>query len=392
MSEPTGTQYGGFWVRFLALLVDSAIVFLVCAALLVGAAMALGPEELMPAALVVWLLGLLYWPVMHASGGQATFGKAILGLKVARFDGRRISILRALWREIAKIFSAAVLMLGYLMAGFTPRKQGLHDLMAATYVMREGSSHAILALVVAIAGFALPVVVGPMVADPAAISKVTGMAEGMVSQQDLMKQLPGPARDLMKQAARPAAPGPKAAPKPKPPAPVPVAKAPAPKPEAPAPKPEAPAPKPEPIALAQPADDRVVETVKPATKSAKPKAEAAKPKPAAPKAVAKAGRPLPPPPPPSTSKAGSGPRYNDIMTAVLYGDAEGVNELLKLGKWPDKPDRRGVTPLMVAAERGDVRTAEALLRGGADARLAVPVAEQSRHGEMILLLKRYAGR
>jgi ankyrin repeat protein len=80
------------------------------------------------------------------------------------------------------------------------------------------------------------------------------------------------------------------------------------------------------------------------------------------------------------------------MTAVLYRDAEGVNELLKLGKWPDKPDSRGATPLMVAAELGDVRTAEALLRGGANARLAVPVAEERRHGEMILLLKRYSGR
>jgi hypothetical protein len=80
------------------------------------------------------------------------------------------------------------------------------------------------------------------------------------------------------------------------------------------------------------------------------------------------------------------------MTAVMYRDADGVNELLRLGKWPDKPDRRGATPLMVAAGLGDVRTAEALLRAGADARLAVPVAEERRDGDMIVLLKRYSGR
>jgi hypothetical protein len=85
----------------------------------------------------------------------------------------------------------------------------------------------------------------------------------------------------------------------------------------------------------------------------------------------------------------TGLRHNDLMTAVLDGDVDSVNELLKLGKWADKPDSRGATPLMVAAERGDVRTAEALLRAGANARLAVPVAEERRNGEMVQLLKRH---
>jgi uncharacterized RDD family membrane protein YckC len=419
MSEPTGTQYGGFWVRLLALLADSAIVFLVSAALLVGAAMVLGPEELTPVMFAVWLPGFLYWPVMHASGGQATFGKAILGLKVARFDGRRISILRSLWRELAKIFSAAVLMLGYLMAAILPRKQGLHDLLAATYVVREGSARVTAALAVAVAGFALPVFVGPMVVDPALISSMTRVAEGMVPRQELMKMVAEhdlvkmvsehdlmkmiSQQDSVKQPVRPATPARKAPPKPQ----AQIAKAPAPKPEAAAPQPEA--PKPEPVALAQPAPGPVAEPAKPAAvaepakpaavaepakpkaKAAKPKAaRTAKPKPAAPKAVARASTPAPAPP--STSKAGSGPRYNDLMTAVLYRDADSVNELLKLGKWPDKPDSRGVTPLMVAADLGDVRTAEALLRAGANARLAVPVAEDRSDGEMIQLLKRYAGR
>jgi ankyrin repeat protein len=79
------------------------------------------------------------------------------------------------------------------------------------------------------------------------------------------------------------------------------------------------------------------------------------------------------------------------MTAVLYGDVDGVNELLTLGKWPDKPDSRGTTPLMVAVEMGDVWTAEALLRAGANARRAVGVAQERGDGEMVALLKRYGG-
>jgi uncharacterized RDD family membrane protein YckC len=376
MSEPTGTQYGGFWIRFLALLADSAIVFLVGTALLIGAAMALGPVGVTPAIFAVWALSFLYWPVMHASGGQATFGKAIVGLKVCRFDGDRISILRSLWRELAKIFSAAVLMLGYLMAAVLPRKQGLHDLMAATYVVREGPSRVIVAFLVAVAGFAAPVVVVPMVVDAGVTTTITSVAEGMVPQ-DVMKQVPASVQDLMKQAlgsaqqlikqavgsvqdlvkqvARPSSPAPKP-----PSAPAPVAKAPAAKSGVAAPKP---ASKPEPDALAQP-------------------------KPAAPKPIVR----LKPPPPPSTSNTGSGARYNDLLTAVMYQDVEGVNEQLRLGKWVDKPDSRGVTPLMIAARRGDLQTAEALLRGGANARLAVPVAEERRDGEMIQLLKRYSRR
>ncbi len=138
MSEPTGTQYGGFWVRLIALLADSAIVFLLSAVIIAGAAMAVGPDVLVPIVLVVTVAGAFYWPVMHASRRQATFGKSIVGLKVTRFDGRRIGLLRSLWREIAKFFSSAVLMLGYILAAFTPRKQALHDLMSATYVVREG--------------------------------------------------------------------------------------------------------------------------------------------------------------------------------------------------------------------------------------------------------------
>lgn len=380
MSEPSGTQYGGFWVRFLALLADSAIVFLVSAALLAGAAVALGPDGLVPTAFAVGLLALLYWPVMHASGAQATLGKAILGLKVARLDGRRISLLRSLWRELAKIFSAAVLMVGYVLAAFTPRKQGLHDLMAATYVVREGPSRVIPALAVAVAGFALPVVVGPMLVGAALISTMTDMAEGMISQADPRKQ-----------AAHSAAPVAKVAPKPQVPSPgqpVQAAKAPPAEEKAvPTPKPKAPAP----VAEGVEAKPELVAAAPATTMAlAKEAKSPRKPKPATAPVAARASKPAAVPP--SAPKLASGPKYNDLMTAVLYRDAEGVTELLKLGKWADKRDGRGVTPLMVAADLGDVRTAEALLRAGADPQLAMSVAEERRHGDMVRLLKRYSRR
>jgi uncharacterized RDD family membrane protein YckC len=396
MSEPTGTQYGGFWVRFLAFLADSAIVFVISSALFVGAALALAPGDLTLAVIAIWILGFLYWPVLHASRLNATFGKAILGLRVSRFDGRRISFPRALWREIAKIFSGAVFMLGYVIAAVTPRKQALHDLMAATYVSREGVSRVFPAVLVALAGFATPVFVAPMLVDPSVMAGMEKMATDTVSQYDPMKEPNRPGT----------MPATKVPPRKPTPAPTPAAKASAPAPVAKAPE----APKVD-VPIAEPAKP-VIEPAKPATEAAKtlpdpaktaaepaktmvdksnaapkPKAAAAKQKPTpAPAVVRVANRPSA-----ATSEAmrGSGPKYNDLMTAVLAKDPAAVNELLRLGRWVDKPDSRGRTPLMVATAQDDVPTAEALLRGGASPRPAVRVAEQRGNGEMVALLKRY---
>jgi uncharacterized RDD family membrane protein YckC len=400
MSEPTGTQYGGFWIRFLALLADCAIVFVLSSALIVGATMALAPDDLTVAVIAVWVLGFLYWPILHASRLRATFGKALLGLHVTRFDGRRISILRALWREIAKIFSGAVFMLGYVIAAVTPRKQALHDLIAATYVAREGVSRVFPALLIVLGGFAAPVFVAPMVVDRAVQSAMEKIVMDVIAQYDPLKQ-----------PTRPAAPAMKVAPRVPSPAPVQVAKAPA------APKVEAPAPKPEPVAVVQPAPLPVAEPAKAVTEPQKPAAESVKTvnepvktvtepakmvkEPVKPKAAAAKQKQGPAPavvraarPSPSSSDLmlGSGPKYNDLMTAVLAHDVAAVKELLRLGKWVDKPDSRGRTPLMVATSLDDVPTAEALLRGGASAGPAVRVAEERRNGEMVALLKRYASR
>ena len=61
-------------------------------------------------------------------------------------------------------------------------------------------------------------------------------------------------------------------------------------------------------------------------------------------------------------------RFNDLMVAVLYRDAGAVNDLLAFGKWPDKTDSSGMTPLMVAAWTGETAIAQALLKAGADPR------------------------
>jgi len=73
---------------------------------------------------------------MESSVRQATIGKGILGLRVTDLDGNRITFLRAAIRDLAKIISAFILLIGFIMVAFTERKQGLHDMIAGTLVVK----------------------------------------------------------------------------------------------------------------------------------------------------------------------------------------------------------------------------------------------------------------
>ena len=160
-STPGG--YAGFWIRALALGVDSAILLL-AGLVLVGIASTLGATIAGMVGALLTLLQLLYWPVMHASPRQASFGKQMLGLRVIHAGtGERISIGRALLRDvIGKLISSFVLMLGFLVAAFTSRKQALHDYVGRTVVVREGPAHVARAILVSLAGVLIPAIVIPV--------------------------------------------------------------------------------------------------------------------------------------------------------------------------------------------------------------------------------------
>jgi uncharacterized RDD family membrane protein YckC len=408
-AQPAWEGYGGFWIRFLAYLVDSVILFI--ALILVAAGSAFLGELGGLVVTVAYLVGpILYWSMMHASARQATYGKALLGLKVTDGSRKRISFVRALAREIAKIISAIPLMIGFILAGFTKRKQALHDFFVNTTVMREGPSHVVAGLAIGVLGWVAPValimVLGVGMFMGAAGSMMGGdMMAQMIKEaerQAAAQQPPMPPRMPQKPPAPPVAAKPPAPPPPPAPAPAPVqvaAAAPVPAP-APAPvvtaKPE-PKPEPKPVAEPQPKPKPVpVAETKP---KPQPRAEA-KPvrAPAQPMTVvalppsALPAAPDPAPQPIQLKTASDGPKYNDLMTAVLYGDSAGVSELLAFGKWPDKPDTRGLTPLMAAAMLGDLQNAEALLKAGAEAGRALPVARERGDGAMMTLLEKYQHR
>ncbi|HEX2199078.1 MAG TPA: RDD family protein [Burkholderiales bacterium] len=183
MHEPNlaSADFGGLRVRALALLADASIVFLVAGVLLAGADRYLG-EAGLPAALVTAaVFAVFYWPALHASPLQATFGKVLARLRITGYQGERVSFLRSLGRELAKIPAGALFMLGFFMAGLTARKQALHDFFASTYVVREGEPRSALAVATIVVAFAMPVLLIPFLGSPALTGLIATMAQDLAA-------------------------------------------------------------------------------------------------------------------------------------------------------------------------------------------------------------------
>jgi len=85
--------------------------------------------------IIGFLLNWLYHTALESSSRKATLGKMAMGIVVTDMEGGRISFGRANGRFWSKILSGLFFSIGYIIAGFTERKQALHDLIAATLVV-----------------------------------------------------------------------------------------------------------------------------------------------------------------------------------------------------------------------------------------------------------------
>ncbi len=153
--------YAGFWLRVLAYLIDMVILGIFAVPILIGAAMVMGIGGMiegishnqdpfmngMPPAFALFLmlcggLGLfgtwLYFALLESSEWQGTAGKKALGLIVTDMNGRRVTFMRATGRHFSKIVTSLIpLCIGYIMAGFTEKRQALHDMIASCLVLRR---------------------------------------------------------------------------------------------------------------------------------------------------------------------------------------------------------------------------------------------------------------
>jgi uncharacterized RDD family membrane protein YckC len=160
MEPPAHIVYAGFWLRLVAYIIDGIIIDIAVfgvafvLGIVFGLAMGFtghasdlhGADSSTASAVsamlgaVIYILAIaavwLYFALMESSAWQGTVGKKILGLKVTTMEGHRLGFGQATGRFFAKILSGLTLFIGYIMAGFTARKQALHDMIASTLVVR----------------------------------------------------------------------------------------------------------------------------------------------------------------------------------------------------------------------------------------------------------------
>jgi uncharacterized RDD family membrane protein YckC len=134
--------YAGFWRRLAACLIDGLLVSAVQAVLATGV-FVIAPHDLrsiVNLAPVSAAISWAYFSLFESSPMRGTVGKYALGLYVSDMHGDTITFARATARYWLKILSSLTLMVGWIMAAFTPRKQALHDLLAGTLVLKAGAA------------------------------------------------------------------------------------------------------------------------------------------------------------------------------------------------------------------------------------------------------------
>ena len=147
-------SYGGFWRRAMAFFIDKIILFFTSLFILFIGVLSLTLgfmshyrdmlperfEELTIIFVAVYLfttisISMFYFTYFHGASGQ-TPGKMIFGLKVIQSSGEQMTFGLAFLRWVGYIISAFVFYLGFIWIAFDKRKQGWHDKIAGTVVIR----------------------------------------------------------------------------------------------------------------------------------------------------------------------------------------------------------------------------------------------------------------
>lgn len=133
----TATEYIGFWIRFGASIIDGIVIWLVSVALSIFLLRSVAGYRLAFLSSVVWFpLPLLYYWLFTGLKGQ-TLGKMLVGIKVVNAQGNIPGLGGAALREVlGKLISAIVLFIGFFWIAFDNNKQGWHDKIASTYVVK----------------------------------------------------------------------------------------------------------------------------------------------------------------------------------------------------------------------------------------------------------------
>ncbi|HEY5824758.1 MAG TPA: RDD family protein [Cyclobacteriaceae bacterium] len=154
--------YAGFGLRLVAIIIDWIIIGVLQSFVIVPILVAMGfsmfagastmdtgdPEAtagmiaaIMAMAGTFWILAMciqvLYFSFMESSNLQGTVGKLALGIIVTDMNGAKLDFGKAFIRNLCRIISNMTLFIGYIIAGFTEKRQALHDIIAGTLVIKK---------------------------------------------------------------------------------------------------------------------------------------------------------------------------------------------------------------------------------------------------------------
>lgn len=163
-TEQNQVKYAGFWLRFAAYIIDQCVIgfagFVLAVPIIIGI-VAFGVNlsfmknrdeffnegGLMMVGGIIGLIILialfslvmswLYYALMESSKYGGTLGKMAVSIKVVDLNGNRVSFGRASGRYFSRIITNMTMLIGYIIAGFTDKKQALHDMIASCLVIRK---------------------------------------------------------------------------------------------------------------------------------------------------------------------------------------------------------------------------------------------------------------
>ena len=143
--QPSDVEYAGFWIRVGAALIDTVLVVAVTLPLLVWiygwsyfgeeTSFIAGPADFLISWVIPAVAVVTFWLTR-----QATPGKMALSLRVVDANtGNTLSIGQSLGRYLGYYISTIPLLIGLIWVAFDSKKQGWHDKLAGTVVIRSRS-------------------------------------------------------------------------------------------------------------------------------------------------------------------------------------------------------------------------------------------------------------
>ena len=140
-------NYANVGKRFVALVIDVIILSIFQSIITFVISLAIGGiaanEETIGAVIftsvsvvIIIVIYWLYYAIQESSPKQATIGKQAMGLVVTDMNGEKVSFPKASIRFLSRSLSG-ILLIGYIMAFFTEKKQALHDMLAGTLVLQK---------------------------------------------------------------------------------------------------------------------------------------------------------------------------------------------------------------------------------------------------------------